>query len=79
MKMQETIEKEDNIVRYEALTMPMSSENGEDAKITFESEDPDTIQILVNNEFVGLMDMANFLAFCRRALELWQKEKAKEA
>jgi hypothetical protein len=72
--MQEIIEKKDNIIRYEALTLPMSNETGDESKITFESEDPETLTIEVDGKFVGGMDMANFLAFCKRALELWDEE-----
>jgi hypothetical protein len=72
--LKETMEKEDNIVRYESLSLPMSNEGGTGTEITFESEDPETMIITVDNKFIGLMDMANFLAFCKRALELWEKE-----
>lgn len=69
----EKIEKEDNIIRYESLALPMSTED-EDATITFESSDPETLEISVDDKSIGFLDMANFIAFCKRAIELWDNE-----
>ena len=71
--MMETIKKENNIVRYESLALPMSTED-EDATITFESSDSETLEILVEDKSIGFLDMANFIAFCKRAIELWDNE-----
>ena len=64
------------IRRCESLSIYAVDESGEDKKITFESEDEENITLYVGLKSVGLLDMENFLALCRRALELWEKEEA---
>jgi hypothetical protein len=75
MVLKEVIEKENAVVRYESLTIPLSGEDGHEATLTFESEDPETMMINADGKFVGLCDMDNFLSLCRRALELWENER----
>lgn len=71
----QTEKYEQPIIRYESLTIPIDGTNGKDSRITFESDEPDTVAIFVDKQFVGISSMENFIALCRRVLELWEDNK----
>lgn len=66
-------EKEDNIVRSESLSIPLYDENSNEISFTVESSDPVTIDLKIGEQSGGC-DMTNFIALCKRAIELWDDE-----
>jgi len=70
--------------RTETLGVPIGVEDGSQETLEFSSADPLTIIVRIVSEdgetikYVGIVDFADFLDLCRRALEIWEKEEVVE-